>query len=594
MKKVLSDLWLLLDRRSRIRAAGLLFMMLVGAGLEGLGIGAIMPFLALVTAARDTDNLPPAAAELLAGRDPGSTVLLAAALLLGLYVAKNAFLFATDYVQFRFVFGRQVEVATRLFDAYMRRPYEEHMQKPTAELLRSIEHDVSLAFTNVFVPVLTVTIEALTALAIGATLLYLDPEKTVWIVGILVLVSVGFYLLVHRSTTRLGRSQLFHQGEMIKWVNHGIHAFKEIRIGNKESYFVNGFRGSGEAFAKAIRFHRTVRALPIRLIEVLGVGAILLVVALTTVQGQEPSTVLPTVGVLAAAGIRLMPSVNRILASITAIKHFYPTLDVVATELRTVDHASSVAVTARPRRGAWSAILFDRVSYRYPEAGGDAISDVTFRIERGQSVALVGRSGAGKSTVADLLLGLLNPTEGRIVFEACPEPGGTTDELLVGYVPQPSYLIDDTVRRNVAFGTETSRIDDARIERSLKSVRMREVVEGMERQLDSRVGRDGVRLSGGQRQRLGIARALYQDPEILILDEATSALDSATEREVSEAIMALAGHRTLVIIAHRLNTVKRCDKILCFEAGQLVAEGDYETLRRQSDPFQRLVAAGEI
>jgi ATP-binding cassette subfamily C protein len=234
------------------------------------------------------------------------------------------------------------------------------------------------------------------------------------------------------------------------------------------------------------------------------------------------------------------------------------------------------------------------VSYHYPGAAKDAVSDVTFSIGRGQSVALVGRSGAGKTTIADLLLGLLAPTSGRIEFEGASNAASSAARLVMGYVPQPSYLLDDTVRRNVAFGATEAEIDDTRVARSLESVQMKSVVDQMPAALDSRVGRDGVRMSGGQRQRLGIARALYRDPDILVLDEATSALDNETEREVSDAIMALAGKRTLLIIAHRLNTVKRCDKVLFFDSGRLVAEGDYRTLSEQSEPFRRLIEAGEI
>lgn len=594
MRNVVSDLWLLLDRRSKVLAGGLFLMMLVAAGLEGLGIGAIMPFLALVTAVGDPEGLPPEMAKFVAGTDPSSAVLLAAVFLLALYVTKNLFLFLTDFAQFRFVFGRHIEVATRLFDAYMRRPYEDHMQRPTAELLRSIEHDVSLVFTNVFVPVLTVTIEVLTALAIGITLFYLDPEKTLWIMGVLFALSLSFYLLVRQGTTRLGKAQQFHQGQMIRWVDDGIHAFKEIRVGRSQDYFVEGFRKSGELFAKAICFHRTVKALPVRLIEVLGVAAILLVVALSTRRGGQPAAILPALGVLAAAGVRLMPSVNRILTSVTAIRHFYPALDIVAQEFRTIDSLPEGSAGELPAEGSWKAIRFNDVSYRYPGASRNALSNVTFRIERGQSVALVGRSGAGKTTVADLLLGLLTPTAGHIEFEAARGADPSAARLTMGYVPQPSYLLDDTVRRNVAFGMPEGKIDDVRVSRSLESVQMKHVVEQMDGQLDSRMGRDGVRMSGGQRQRLGIARALYRDPEILILDEATSALDNETEREVSDAIMALAGERTLLIIAHRLNTVKRCDKVLFFDSGRLVAQGDYKTLSEQSDPFRGLVAAGEI
>ena len=242
----------------------------------------------------------------------------------------------------------------------------------------------------------------------------------------------------------------------------------------------------------------------------------------------------------------------------------------------------------------WQSLRFDDVYYRYPGATKDAVSKVMFEIRRGESVALVGRSGAGKTTIVDLVLGLLTPTAGQISLDDASLAGTYGDGLVMGYVPQPSYLLDESVRRNVAFGVEEAEIDDQRVSESLDWVQMREVVEAMDGQLASRMGRDGVRMSGGQRQRLGIARALFDDPEILVLDEATSALDNETERDVSEAIMALAGQRTLLIVAHRLNTVKRCDKVLFFDSGQLVADGDYDTLSVQCAPFRRLIEAGEI
>lgn len=573
---------------------GLFVMMLIGAGLEGLGIGAIMPFLVLVTTAGDPESVPPAIAKVFEGIDPGSAVLLSAGLLFALYVVKNLFLFLTDYAQFRFVFRRHIEVATRLFDACMRRPYEAHMQKPTAELLRNIDHEVGLVFTNVFVPTLTVTIETLTALAIGITLFYLEPEKTLWMVGALFLISFAYYLPVTKGTSRLGRSQQFHQAEMIKWLNHGIYAFKEIRVGRKTDFFVEGFHESGKQFAQAKCFHRTVKAVPIRLVELIGVGAVLLVVATTILQGGEPAAVLPAVGVLAAAAVRLMPSVNRILSSITAIRHFYPALEVVSDEFREMQEPPRLSTSGTSQPTTWESLRFDDVSYRYPGATKDAVSNATFEIRSGESVALVGRSGAGKTTVVDLVLGLLTPTAGQIALDDASLAGTYGDGLVMGYVPQPSYLLDESVRRNVAFGVEEAEIDDQRVSESLDWVQMREVVQAMDGQLDSRMGRDGVRMSGGQRQRLGIARALYDDPEILVLDEATSALDNETERDVSEAIMALAGQRTLLIVAHRLNTVKRCDKILFFDSGQLVADGDYDTLSVQCAPFRRLIEAGEI
>jgi ABC-type multidrug transport system fused ATPase/permease subunit len=422
----------------------------------------------------------------------------------------------------------------------------------------------------------------------------LDPEKTLWIIGSLFVISFAYYLPVTKGTSRLGKSQQFHQGEMIKWVNHGIYAFKEIRVGRKQDFFVEGFRESGEQFAQAKRFHRTVKAIPIRLIELIGVGAILLVVAATILRGGDPAAILPAMGVLAAAAVRLMPSVNRILSSITAIRHFYPALEVVADEFRAIQEPPRLSTSETLQSAPWDALRFDDVSYRYPGATKDAVSNVTFEIRSGESVALVGRSGSGKTTIADLLLGLLTPTAGRIALDESSSGGTYADRLVMGYVPQPSYLLDESVRHNVAFGVEDAEIDDQRVSDSLASVQMKEVVQAMDGQLDSRMGRDGVRMSGGQGQRLGIARALYDDPEILILDEATSALDNETERDVSEAIMALAGERTLLIVAHRLNTVKRCDKVLFFESGQLVADGDYDTLSVQCGPFRRLIEAGEI
>ncbi len=588
----------MLDRRSRWLGFGLLLMMFVAAVLEGVGVGAVLPFLSVLT-----DPTSPRAqwvfeslTALTGVEDINSAVFVAAGALLALYVIKNAFLLVTDYARFKYVFSRHVDVATRLFDGYIRRSYEAHMRQSTAEVLRNIDHEVRFVFINVFLPVLVIVIEGLTAIAICVALFWVDPTKTLLIAALLVGVSVSFYLLVRSRTTRLGRQQQKQQTQMLKWIGDAVHAFKEIRVGHKEGHFINSFERSGREFANAMSFYQTVKAIPLRLIEVLGVGAILIVVALAAAQGQEPGSILPELGLFVAAGVRLMPSTNRIVAAVTTVRHYYPALEIVADDLQSVARQRVPTGPVTATGHDWRRVRFDGVTYRYPETTTAAIDELSFDINRGESIAIVGPSGAGKSTVADLLLGLLTPTAGHIVvspgsgLEGLPLPA----LIPVGYVPQPSYLLDDTVRRNVAFGHSDGDIDDDMIDGSLKMVRLDDVVRAMPDQLDTRLGRDGGRVSGGQGQRLGIARALYEQPDLLVLDEATSSLDNETEREVSDAIMTLAGKKTLFIIAHRLSTVKRCDRILLLSGGRLIAHGTYDQLMATSGDFQQLVQAGEI
>lgn len=575
-------------------------LMFIAAGLEGLGIGAVLPFLSILTdpsGPRGQWVLEQLGA-LFGVTDPTSAVFVAAGSLLALYVVKNAFLLATDYARFKFVFSRHVEVATRLFEGYMRRSYEAHMQQSTAEVMRNIDHEVRFVFINVFLPMLVILIEGLTALAICAALLLVNPLMTLVVATLLVGVSVSFYLVVRRRTIELGKQQQRQQARMFKWIDEGIHAFKEIRVGHKEPHFVSGFEQSGREFADAMSFYQTVKVVPLRLIEVLGIGTILLVVTVAVAQGKEAASVLPELGLFVAAGVRLMPSTNRMVSAVTTVRHFYPALEVVAADLQAVT-ADKVATgpSAEPRAD-WSQVRFEGVTYRYPDTSAPAVDGVSFELKRGESVAIVGPSGAGKTTIADLLLGLLSPTTGRIVVgpngngQAQGAPVPTV--IPVGYVPQPGYILDDTVRRNVALGHHDREVDDARVKGALELAQLGDLLSSMPQALDTRLGRNGARVSGGQGQRLGIARALYEQPDILVLDEATSSLDNETEREVSDAIMNLSGKKTLFVIAHRLSTVKRCDRILLLSDGRLVAEGTYDSLLQDSEEFRQLVRAGEI
>jgi ABC-type multidrug transport system fused ATPase/permease subunit len=391
-------------------------------------------------------------------------------------------------------------------------------------------------------------------------LMVIEPGPALAAVGVLGGVTAIFYRSIRKKIGELGEREQRYRTEMFQWISRGLAGFKEITVLGRQRFFADSFASSSANAAKAVTFFQSTAQIPRLFIETVAVAAVMLVVVTMLTQGRRLDGVLPILALFAAATFRLIPSLSRMVHAFSIIRYYKPAISVVYDDLSALEaRGGAEAPETRERVRFERAIELRNVSYAYP-GGLPVLRDVSLTIGRGQSVALAGPSGAGKTTVADLIVGLLQPTSGEVTVDGRRLEGRAGIwQRQIGYIPQAIYLSDDTVRRNVAFAMPDGEIDDARVWSALALAQLAEFVAALPEGLDARVGERGARLSGGQRQRLGIARALYHGPEVLVMDEATSALDDDTETAVTAAIERLQGAMTIIVIAHRASTVAKCD-----------------------------------
>ena len=588
----------LFDRREKGFLVLLLAMMCVGAGLEVLGIGIIVPFLGIL-ATPDVilqNRWLSFAYERLGFETTTEFLLFAGLVLFAVFVAKNAYAALLTYVQHRFAFGKQIALASRLLAAYMRRPYEFHLQNNSAVLLRNVNSEAMSIVDGAVVPSLQLVNEILVFGCIVAMLVLVEP-----LVALITLTTVGvvafvFQHAVKRALDQHGRQRSVHGGAMYQWVNHGLGGIKEAKVLGREEHFVAGYRASGLRYARATLSFALLTAVPRLVIEALAVAGILIVTFVVMLRGRELAETLPVLGLFAVAAARLVPSLNRILSALSSVRFYAPVVEALGPGLAAAALAPPSPPVARgtadrvPPLPFVERLSFEDVWFRYDNAPDWALKGVSLAISRGSSTALVGPSGAGKSTVVDLILGLLSPQRGSVLLDG-RHLGSVMQSwrAAIGYVPQSAYVLDDTVRRNIAFGLADEDIDDEKIWNALRLASLDERVRDLPLGLDTLLGERGARISGGERQRIGIARALYRDPPVIIFDEATSNLDATTERAISRALAAVAGRTTLSVIAHRLSTVQHCDQLVFMKEGRVEAVGRFPALVEQSTEFADLV-----
>jgi ABC-type multidrug transport system fused ATPase/permease subunit len=356
---------------------------------------------------------------------------------------------------------------------------------------------------------------------------------------------------------------------------------KDVKLLGREQSFLKQYAQHNDSSALIWERQTTLQALPRLLLELLAMAGLVALVLIMLGQGKAIGDLIPVLGLFAAAAFRLMPSVNRVLTSAQSLRFLQPVTNKLALELNMFRSQKPTAENGTPLNFK-NELKLEQVGYIYEGAPSAALSEVSFSIATGTSVGFVGGSGAGKSTLIDVVLGLLTPTAGKVTVDGTDIQQGLRDWMnRIGYVPQNIYLTDDSLRRNVAFGISADQIDEDSVWRAIRSAQLETFVQQLPQGLDTIVGERGIRLSGGQRQRIGIARALYHDPEVLVLDEATSSLDTATERGVMEAVRALHGHKTILIVAHRLSTVEHCDTIIRLEQGRVTEQGDAAYVLKQ-------------
>jgi ABC-type multidrug transport system fused ATPase/permease subunit len=582
----------LLSSRQRTQLAALLAGMMVGAVMEMIGIGAIPAFAALVGSPERVLSNRYVLKYLgdLHSVQPSHLLLYAAGSLLVFFVLKNTYLFVLLLAQSKFTQRFQTRLAVRVLRAYLYAPYHLHLQRNPSELLRNANSEALEIVAAVVVPGMILTMELLTVTAILALLFIAQPGVSLFACLLLAGTGLLFVKTIRHRLSRYGEQIQFYRGKMVQAVHESLSSVKMTKVLGREDHFLNTFASYAEGYSEANRFRQIATEVPRLILEVTAIAGLLGVAAAMTAAGKPAITITVTLALLSIALVRTIPSVNRITSSVATLRYGFYALDAINKDLTELEVTDSTSIRrVDPPLTFRDTIEFADVTYRYPGAANPSLSDVSLRIARGTSVAIIGPTGAGKTTLVDLLLGLLEPTGGRIAIDGVPllEIIGSWQRS-IGYVPQDIYLTDDTIRGNIALGIPTTDIDTAAVERAVKAAQLDVFVASLALGLDTIVGERGVRLSGGQRQRIGIARALYHNPSVLIFDEATSSLDSETEELVIEAVDALRGSRTIIVIAHRLSTIRNCDQAFVLRDGALFASGPVEDFIDRGNPMRTM------
>lgn len=583
----------LLSPREQWQAVALLGMMLFGAILEMLGVGAIPAFVALLSNPGRFDRYA-ITRTMMSHLPPHTQTELAlggAIALLMIYVIKNSYLATLAFLQARYVANRQVKIASRLVKAYLHCAYTVHLQRNSAEVLRNATNEAMEVVGAVLLPLLTLAMELLTVAAILMLLLFAEP-----IISLVAFVLLGgatylFVRLIRGRLIRYGQEIQLYRAKMLQTVTEGLGSIKMVRVLGREQHFVETFATQADRFGDANRFRQVMLDLPRLYLETAAMFGLVVVAGILLAQERSAQTIVPILSLLAVAVVRMIPSFNRINAGLTSLRYGKYSLDAVYADLTQLP--CEVEEVNGPKRLPFhDAIRIRNLSFTYPEAASPSLRDVNIEIPRGSVVGVVGSTGSGKTTLVDLLLGLLKPSSGDILIDDLSLANHTRAwQRQIGYVPQDIYLMDDTIRRNVAFGISNQEIDEGAVARAIEASQLAAFVDSLPMGLDTVVGERGVRLSGGQRQRIGIARALYHEPSVIVFDEATSSLDPETERYVMQAVEQLRRTRTIVLVAHRMSTVRNCDKLFLLNEGRVLASGPFESLLAENARFKALVGA---
>jgi ABC-type multidrug transport system fused ATPase/permease subunit len=574
----------LLTPLERKRAAWLLIMIIVMALLDMIGVASILPFMAVLTnpdfiEANSILNTVFKASNIFGVENNQQFLFALGTLVFLLLIISLTFKALTTYLQIRFIQMSEYNISRRLVEGYLHQPYSWFLSHNSSELGKTILSEVEQLIDNGMRPLVELIAKGAVTITLVTLLIIADPKLTL-IVG---LSLAGSYLLifyfVRNYLNRIGKERLKNNQLRFTSISEVFGAAKEVKVGGLEQIYIKRFSNSAEILARTQASSIVIGQLPRFILEAITFGGILLIILYIMAQRGSFTSALPIVSLYVFAGYRLIPALQAIYASLTQIIFVGPSLDKLHNDFKNLK-----LFNVNQEQGVLSfnkIISLKNIHYNYPNAPRTALKGINLNIPAKSTIGLVGVTGCGKTTTVDIILGLLEPQKGTLEVDGkiITKKNSRSWQRSIGYVPQHIYLADDSVAANIAFGVELIDINQAAVERASKIANLHNfVIEELPKQYQTTVGERGVRLSGGQRQRIAIARALYHNPQVLILDEATSALDNETEKAVMDAINNLGKDITIIIIAHRLNTVKRCDKIFLLEKGEIKNQGTFDEL----------------
>lgn len=582
MLKILKKMNRLLDAKQKRLMVLIVFLMLIGGILESLSISVVIPVIEVLLDPEAVVNNKYMAwlynALHLQSNTQFTIVMMVA--LIAAFVLKNLFLFFQNVVQLRFVYTNQFATSRKMMINFMNRPYEYYLNADTAVIQRSITSDVNNMY-GLILSLLQLVSEAVVFACLVAVLLAVDAQMILTIAALLIVVLLLIKVVIKPIMVKAGQENQDYYSGLFKWIEQSVMGIKEIKIANKEQYFINEYGKCGLGYVNAVQRYNLYNSTPRLLIETVCIAGLVLYMMIIMLQGATVTELLPQLTTFGLAAMRLIPSANRINNYLTSISYFEPFFMGVSDNLQEDIHDNSIVYDATAYEHAIKVDKMDikqeialcDITYKYPNTETMIFDHADMTIPIGAAVGIVGTSGSGKTTIVDVMLGLLQLQSGRILADGVDVKTNYEGWLKnIGYIPQTIFMIDSTIRKNVAFGFADEDIDDERVWEVLKEAQLDEFVRGLPEGLETGIGERGIRISGGQRQRIGIARALYEDPEVLVLDEATSALDNDTEAAIMESINRLHGKKTLVIIAHRLQTIEKCDMVFRVANGKIERE----------------------
>lgn len=591
--KTLNKILFLLTPEERKRAILLLTMILIMALLDTIGVASIMPFIAVLTNPGIVEKnlflqFLYEKSKIFGISNVDEFIIFLGILVFFVLIISLSFKSLTIYAQLRFAQMREHSIGKRLLESYLSQPYSWSLSRNSADFSKTILSEVNLIIQQAITPMITLLANGAVAIAILILLIIVDPYIALLIICTLGLAYWIIYKLIRKYLKNIGEERLKVNQLRFTSVNEVFGAGKEVKLGGLESTYIDKFGKTSKIFAKHQASMKVLAQLPRYGIEAIGFGGMILFTLYYLLQSNSFSNALPLIALYAFGGYRILPALQQSYNSISNLRFAGPALDNLCEELKlNRKNLSKKFINTLPFE---KNIILKNISYNYPNTKQTSIKNINMEISACSIIGLVGATGSGKTTTADILLGLLEPQGGKLEVDGkvINDNNLKSWQKCIGYVPQHIFLSDDTIAANIALGFDLNNIDHNAIEKSAKVANLHEFITNeLPEGYKTIIGERGVRLSGGQRQRLGIARAIYTNPKVLVLDEATSALDNLTEKFIMDSINKLRKNTTIILIAHRLTTIKNCDKIFLLEDGKLTNQGSYEELINLSNLFSK-------
>jgi ATP-binding cassette, subfamily B, bacterial PglK len=594
--KTIKKILYILTPRERKHAGFLLAMALVMAFIDMIGVASILPFVAVLAnpSVIETNIILKTMLQFSNkfGVETNQQFLFALGIIVFvLFITSIAFKALTTYLQLVFINMREYTIGKRLIDNYANQPYSWVLSKHSADLGKSILSEVNLVVQNSINPLMQIITQIFVATALISLLIFHDPKLSLIACLALIITYVLTYIFIRGSLRHLGEQRLKNNKLRFTAVSELFNAFKEIKVGALEKNFIKRFADPAKTLAKHEASSKVLASLPHFALEAIAFGGMLLLILfLMSRSGGTLDTVLPIIALYALAGYRLMPALQKIYASIVQLRFVGPSLDALFEDL---ERLTPINLNENHSPLKFNKeIILNHVYYNYPNSSNKVLKDISLSIPARSTVGIVGSTGSGKTTTVDIILGLLKAKKGTLEIDdvIINKDNCRSWQRTIGYVPQQIYIADDTVAANIAFGVDYKDINQEAVEYAAKISNLHEfVINELPIKYETKVGERGVKLSGGQRQRIGIARALYHKPQLLIMDEGTSSLDNITEHIVMETISKIKKDFTIILIAHRLNSVKNCDNIFVLQNGQVKEQGNFEELIKNSETFNKML-----